>query len=146
MITSVLRSLHVDPITAGLFAVIFAILAIVALWKKAFAMRARDWPTISAKIESVFVFATQRRYGEVTHSVLGYSYCVAGDYYSGEIHLEAGGQKMHEIEANLVGKEISVHFNPAKPEVSVYLDDSVGDWLTMDDPRTSLSSWLDRGR
>jgi hypothetical protein len=143
----ILRGLpfHVDPTILAVGLVLAAILVIVALWMKRFASRAGAWPPIDAKIENVFLDVSSRGPNRrvVTHTVLAYGYSVGGSYYSGQIRLLAGEASLESVDKEMVGQHVSVHYNPEKPEVSIFLKHKVRGWFVAADRRISLLSWLD---
>jgi hypothetical protein len=97
----------------------------VSAWKDlANRLGARNWPVIKGRVE----------YGTVTEHVdagtwflfasytaeVSYSYCVAGEYYSGHIERaffrESSAQKFVD---NLRGKGVFVRYDQSSPEISV---------------------------
>jgi Protein of unknown function (DUF3592) len=143
-------SIHIDKSELAIGLAIVSTLGILALWKKRFATKAEAWPTIAAKIENVFVVSSTRgvkgpRY-EVTNAVLAYSYSIGGSFFSGEIKLMADDSRVETIEKELVGQQVTVHYNPKKPKKSIFLKHRVRGWSVVEDPRISVWSWLDNPR
>ena len=122
-----------------------AALAFIAFLKWRFATKAADWPAIAAKIENVFVDVLARgpNRSPTTFAVLAYEYSVGGEYYSGEIRLDAGDEAVKDAEKEFIGKELTVHYDPSKPAVSVFLKHKVRGWYVVKDRRLSLLAWLD---
>jgi len=125
-------------LTIGL--VIVGLLGIIALWKKWFASRAEAWPIIEARIENVFLDVSSRgpNRRDVTHTVLAYAYSIGGSYYSGQIRLWAGERGLESVEKEMVGQNVSVHYNPRKPESSIFLKHKVRSWMVVADRRISV--------
>jgi len=139
-----LPAFHVDKtlVTVGL--VIAAAVGIASLWVKRFASKAEAWPTITAKIENVFLDSSSRgpnRQPE-THAVLAYSYSIGDGYFSGQIRLLAGERSLESLEKGMIGQQISVHYDPESPTTSIYLEDYVKNRPVMKDRRTSVWSWF----
>ncbi len=116
---------HVPELVSGL--AILAVFSAMALRKRRFVARAAKWPSARARIENVFVDADNDR-TRSTHAVLAYGYSVDGSCYSGEIRLLAGGSSVEFLTDEMVGKEISVHYNPEHPGVSVFTRHKVRGW------------------
>jgi len=74
--------------------------------------------------------------------VLAYAYSIGDSYYSGQKRLWAGQVSLESVEKEMVGQQISVHYNPEKREISIFLKHKVRGWLVVSDRRTSLWSWL----
>lgn len=127
------------------FLAIALILPIIAVWKKQLAMKAKTWPTIAAKIENVFIDVEThggRFRHDVTQAALAYSYTVGESFFSGEIQLQAGDRSVEKLEAELIGQQVMVHYNPRKPVVSFFLKNSVSGWSVIRDSRISFSTWI----
>jgi hypothetical protein len=108
-------SIHIDKIDQMIGAVIAVILAILVAWQKF----------------------------DVTHTVLAYAYSIGDSYYSGQIRLDASEGSMESVEKEMVGHKLSIHYNPTKPEISIFLKHKVRGRLVVPDRRTSLWSWFD---
>ena len=124
---------------------IAAATAILVALKRRFAAKAHSWPSANAKIECVFVdyFRIGHSAGyEESHVVLGYVYSIDGSFYSGQAKLTAGDIFLEAVRESMVGHEITIHYDPARPEISIFLKQRVRGWDVMADPRISLSSWL----
>ncbi len=80
-----------------------------------------SWPTIAAKIENIFLDVSRGgpNRSDVTHTVLAYSYSINDTYYSGQIRLSAGEVSLESVEKEMIGEQVSVHYNPQKPEISI---------------------------
>jgi hypothetical protein len=50
---------------------------------------------------------------------------------------------MESVEKEMVGHKLSIHYNPTKPQISIFLKHKVRGWLVVPDRRTSLWSWFD---
>jgi hypothetical protein len=144
VIALVTLGIHLDKTESIIGIAIGVILGILVLWKKQFARRAQAWPVTLSKVENVFLDASSRgpNRRDETHTVLAYAYSVDDAYYSGQIILSAGEASLESIEKALVGREISIHYNPTRPEVSIFLEHEVGGHLVVSDRRISMSSWL----
>jgi hypothetical protein len=136
---------HVDRTDLVLGVIIAAIVGVFFFWTRRFARKAESWPTIAAKVENVFLDVSSRgpNHQDVTHTVLAYSYSIDGSYYSGQIRLSASEVSLESVEKEMIGQQISVHYNPRKPETSIFLKHKVRGWLVVADRRTSLWSWLE---
>jgi Protein of unknown function (DUF3592) len=136
---------HIDRTDLVLGISIGAIVGVFFFWTRRFTRKAETWPTIPAKVENVFLDVSSRgpNHTDVTHTVLAYSYSVGGSYYSGQIRLSEGEVSLESVEKEMVGQQISVHYNPRKPETSIFLKHKVRGWLVVADRRTSLWSWLE---
>jgi hypothetical protein len=135
-------SFHFDKAQLAIGLITVAILGILALWKKRFAGKAEAWPTTIAKIENVFVDVSSRgpNHRDVTHTVLAYAYSIGDSYYSGQIRLSAGEASLGSVEKELIGEQVSVHYTPDKPEMSIFLKHEVGGWPVVADRRISIWS------
>jgi Protein of unknown function (DUF3592) len=78
--------------------------------------RSANWPTTPGVVESGSVSTMRGR----TSAKIGYSYGLAGTYYSG-YHTEEfdDGEKAWSYVDALKGRPVQVSYNPQKPEVSV---------------------------
>jgi Protein of unknown function (DUF3592) len=122
-----------------------AVIGVVVLLKKRFAARANTWPTVTARIENVFVDELNKGPNRIpiTHAVLAYAYSVGNSMYSGEIRLRASEAVVDVLDKELVGQALSIQYDPAKPEVSIFLKHKLRGWLVVKDSRLSLSAWID---
>jgi hypothetical protein len=136
--------IHVDKTELAIGLVVVAILGILVLWKNWFATKAKTWPVIEARIENVLLDVSSRGPNRVdrTHTVLAYAYSIRDSYYSGQIRLWVGQVSLESVEKEMVGEQISVHYNPQKPEISIFLEREVLGRLVVTDRRLSLWSWL----
>jgi hypothetical protein len=137
-------AIPIDRTELAIGLVVVAIVGIIVLRKKWFATKAETWPMIEARVENVFLDLSTRGPSRVeqTHTVLAYAYSIGDSYYSGQIRLWAGQVSLDSVEKEMVSLQISVHYNPEKPEISIYLKHKVSGWLVVADRRTSLWSWL----
>jgi hypothetical protein len=136
-----------DPSTKGVLLVAAAIalaVGVLAVAKRRFTARAGSWPTVAAKVENVFLDVLSRglNRAEETHAVLAYSYSIGDAYCSREIRLWAGESSLESLDKEMVGQKVSVHYNPRKPDVSIFLGRDVKGWDVVHDRRTSVWSWL----
>lgn len=53
----------------------------------------------------------------------------------GEVSLES-------LEKEMIGEQVSVHYNPQKPEISIFLKHEISGWLVVADRRISIWAWL----
>jgi hypothetical protein len=74
---------------------------------------------------------------------LAYAYSVGDGYYSGEIRLHAGEASLDSLDKELVGAQITVQYDPERPEISVFLVDEVSRRPVVKDRRLSLWAWFD---
>lgn len=114
---------------------------ILAMLKQRLAGKVGTWPTVSAEIENVFLDYTGGKFPR-SYAVLAYAYSVSGGYYSGQIQLEVGERRLASLEKDAIGDQILVHYDPEKPEASIFLEDEVKDWPVRRDRRISIWSWL----
>jgi hypothetical protein len=137
-------SIHIDRSELVIVLAVVAILGILVLRKTWFASTAKMWPVIEARIENVFLDVSSRGPNRVeqTHTVLAYAYAIGDSYYSGQITLSASQVSLESVEKEMVGRQISVHYNPKKPEISIFLKREVLGRLVVTDRRLSLWSWL----
>jgi hypothetical protein len=137
-------SIHIDKTELAIGLAMVAILGMLAVWKKRFATKAEAWPTIATKIENVFLDVSRGgpNRSDVTHTVLAYSYSINDTYYSGQIRLSAGEVSLESVEKEMIRKQVSVHYNPQKPEISIFLKHEISGWLVVADRRISIWSWL----
>jgi hypothetical protein len=121
------------------------ILSAMLVVKGRFAAKASAWPKTSAKVENVFLDTLSRGPNRTpeTHAVLAYSYSINDAYYSGEIRLWAGERSLETVENKLLGQEIFVHYDPKRPEASIFLESDVHDWAVVKDRRLSLWAWFE---
>ena len=127
----------------GLF--VLAVVTVIALLKRKFASAAATWPVVIAKIENVFLDSSSRgpnRNAE-THVVLAYSYSVGESCYSGEVRLWASESSLESVERELIGQQITVRYNPLKPQVAIFLKHKLRGWLVVQDRRLSLCGWFE---
>jgi hypothetical protein len=112
-----------------LIAIVAAALGAIGLVRHGLLKRAaRNWPQVSATVEITYVIGGDSdRYGGSSFwiPVLGYSYVINGDRYSGSVGLE-GSSSNDEYAAEEAGKawrgqKILVRFDPQKPEKSAFL-------------------------
>jgi hypothetical protein len=113
------------------------------LWRWLQRQRARGWPTVQGRIESVevkktrpFLISTSPRGGRLLYKAeLAYSYTVEGHYYSGyyqrEFETEEEGW---EFVRDLKGKAAFVSYNPQKPAESLLLEGAVSTLLNSRPP------------
>jgi Protein of unknown function (DUF3592) len=136
--------IHVDKTMLAIGLLVVGLLGIIALWKKRFAGRAEMWPIIDARVENVFLDVSSRgpNRRDVTHTVLAYAYSIGGSYYSGQIGLWAGERGLEAVEKEMVGQNVSVHYNPRKPDISIFLKHKVRGWMVVADRRISIWSWM----
>jgi len=122
-----------------------AVLGVMQIWKKKFFRKASKWPSVPARIENVFVEGSDPglRGRNVPHLVLAYSYSVGGSFYSGQIRLEVWEGDLDDITKSVVGKQISVQYDPRKPGDSVFLKHKVRGRYVVPDQRTSVSALFD---
>jgi hypothetical protein len=122
-------------------------LGLLAVLKRRFAVRAATWPTVRAKIENIFLDAPNSFGNPVTNAVLAYSYSVRDSVYSGQITLSAGESSLESLREEMIGQQISVQYDPRRPEVSIFTRHKVRGWLVESDRRlsvrTSIERWLD---
>jgi hypothetical protein len=137
-------SIHIDKTEVTIGIIFVAALGILVLWKKRFATKAEAWPTITAKIENVFLDVSRGgpNRSDVTQTVLGYSYSINDRYYSGQIRLSAGEVSLESVEKEMIGGQVLVHYNPQVPEISIFLKHEIRGWLVVADRRISIWSWL----
>jgi hypothetical protein len=119
-----------------------AVLALLAALKKRYAANVEEWPTMAGKIENVFLDVSSSGRYEETHVGLGYSYSIGDEYFSGQIRLQSGESSLESAEEELIGKPVVVHYDPKKPEVSIFLEDEFQDWSVVRDRRISVWSSL----
>ncbi len=95
-----------------------AVLVFLALLKWRFAAKAARWPAVTARIENVLVdvLSSGPNRSPTTLAVLAYEYSVGGEYYSGEIRLEASEEAAENAERDLIGKGLTVHYDPHEAE------------------------------
>jgi hypothetical protein len=136
--------IHIDRTELVIGLVLVTILGLLLLSKKRFAAKAETWPVTEARVENVFLDVSSRGPNRVeqTHTVLAYAYAIGDSYYSGQITLWAGQVSLESVEKEMVGRQISVHYNPEKPEISIFLKREVLGRLVVTDRRLSLWSWL----
>jgi hypothetical protein len=134
---------HRIEVCLGLIAA--AVIGIVALLKKRFATKADAWPTVTAKIENVFVDVLNQGPNRIprTHAALAYAYSVRDAAYSGEIRLHVGETAVDVLNKELVGQSLSIQYNPEKPEISIFLKHKLRGWSVVKDHRLSLAAWID---
>jgi hypothetical protein len=122
-----------------------AVVGIAALMKRRFAAKAEMWPTITAKIENVFVDVLNQGPNRIpmTHAVVAYAYSVRDSAYSGEIRLRVGEAAVDVLNKELVGQSLSIQYNPEKPEISIFLTHKLRGWSVVKDRRLSLAAWID---
>jgi hypothetical protein len=122
-------------------------LGLLAVLKRRFAVRAATWPAVRAKIENVFLDASNSHGNPVSNAVLAYSYSVRDSFYSGQITLSAGESSLVSVREGMIGQQISVQYDPGRPEVSIFTKHKVRGWLVERDRRlslwTSIERWLD---
>lgn len=134
---------HHEELYAAL--VIAVLLGVIALIRRGFAAKVATWPAVKARVENFFLDVTNRGINRIphTHAVLAYGYSVADVYYSGEIRLWSGESSIEALEKEIIGKEISMQYNPRRPEVSIFTKHKVRGWDVVKDRRLSLYAWLD---
>jgi len=141
-------SIHIDKTTLMIGFVVAGSLGIIALWKRWFASKAERWPLIDARIENVFLDVSSRgpNHRDVTHTVLAYAYSIGGSYYSGQIRLWAPESNLELVGKEMVGQHVSIHYDPQKPESSIFLKHKVRGWQVVADRRISIWSWMGMNR
>jgi hypothetical protein len=106
--------LRAHRIEVCLGVIALGMVGIVALLKRRFAAKADAWPTVTAKIENVFVDVLNQVPNRIprTHAVLAYAYSGGDSVYSGEIRLRVG-----EAAVEILNKEFgrSVAADPVRP-------------------------------
>jgi hypothetical protein len=110
------------------FIAVGVVLAAIGLVRHGLLKRAaKNWPMAHATVEICYAIGTDTiRQGESWWiPVLGYSYEVNGERYSGSVGLEGESSRDRET-AEQAGKgwrgqKIVVRFNPQKPEKSAFL-------------------------
>jgi hypothetical protein len=111
-------------VAAGLMA-FAAIGLLLQRWRRK--QEASHWPTVSCAVESVCADASQgsARYGPAFAGAILYSYKINGEYYSGQYYLPGRYSTAEDAQnqiSNWIGKTIQVHYNPADPQESYFLD------------------------
>jgi len=123
-------------------------LGLLAVLKRRVAVRTAIWPTVRAKIENIFLDASNSHRNPVTNAVLAYSYSIRDSFYSGQITLSAGESSLESLREEMIGQQISVQYDPGRPEVSIFTRHKVRGWLVERDPRLSvwrlIELWLDK--
>jgi hypothetical protein len=121
--------IHIDRIELAIGLVVVAILGVLVFSKKRFTAKSETWPVIEARVENVFLDVSTRGPNRVeqTHTVLAYAYSIGGSYYSGQTRLWAGQVSLESVEKEMVGQRIPVHYNPEKPEISIFLNQVIED-------------------
>jgi Protein of unknown function (DUF3592) len=87
--------------------------AAITLWLRK--RSARNWPTVSGKVEQASCFENNGTW--ITD--ISYSYTVAGEFFSGQFPLKARNeQKANEQIVQWKDQSILVRYSPRKPEIS----------------------------
>jgi hypothetical protein len=136
-----LRTYRLEFLLAGSGALVVAAIAILMRW---FTASAEAWPTVSAKIENVFLDTSAElpNQRQRIYIVLAYGYSISDEYYSGQITLWASPSSLEKVQKHLVGRNIAVHYRPKRPNVSIFLGREVGNYDVIADRRISVLSWL----
>jgi hypothetical protein len=79
---------------------------------------ARQWPQTEATIESATIetYAGSRS-GTVELPTFGFSYGVAGQYYSGRFSLMPYDDPRESLLVRMAGRKLLVHYDPEHPEI-----------------------------
>jgi len=106
-------------ILAGIFAFIFGIAAIFAVWwwrKQRQVEEARQWPRTEATVESAALETTAE--SRALRPTCSFSYKVAGESYSGRFSLLRPRTVDREsLLRRMVGHKLQVHYDPQRPGV-----------------------------
>jgi hypothetical protein len=132
-------------IEVWLSAIVAVVIGIAVLPKRRFAAKVEKWPSVTAKIENVFVDVLNQGPNRIprSHAVLAYAYSVRDSVYSGAIRLQVGEAAVDDLNKELVGQSLSIQYNPQKPEASIFLKHKLRGWLVVKDRRLSLAAWID---
>jgi hypothetical protein len=121
-----------------------AILGVWSLFISRFASRVAQWPIAPARVENIFVDVSNDIRVPRTNAVMAYSYSVGGSSYSGQIRLLAGEWSLETLTREIVGQQISIQYDPDKPEASIFRMEEVHGWGVEKDRR--LSVWTSIGQ
>ena len=103
----------------GLVVVIFlcalATLVVLLVWQSMRPDKTERWPVVEGMIQSVNTEITYQGRGTTAKPVGDFSYCIGGEYYSGRLGI-SGFDVPDVSPRGLVGKKISVRYNPEKPQ------------------------------
>jgi hypothetical protein len=91
------------------------------VWKARRDIAAHNWPTVEATIQSADIEEVGIRY-KVPLPCFAFSYVIEGDYHSGRFALSVGGQQADGSLKELIGRKLTVHYDPKCPS-SFYIPD-----------------------
>ena len=110
------------------------------MWRWLQRRRAREWPTVQGRIESVAAHEKKQFFGTSGRASgyaadLNYSYTIDGQYWSGQYVREFGGDdKAREFVRDLQGNPVAVAYNPQDPKSSTLSEVSLATLIAMRPP------------
>ncbi len=106
--------------TVGLIALFFvgalAIIVVWIVWEQIHPNKMEQWPMAEGTIQSVNTEITYQGRGSTAHPVGDFSYRVGIEYYSGRLRVSCTDDGGDRSPKTLVGRKISVRYNPQRPE------------------------------
>jgi hypothetical protein len=104
-----------------------AVAAIAAwpVWNARRAAQARNWPSTEATIQLAKIEAVRNGRFSEDLPCFAFSYVVDGEYYSGRFALSAKGDRADALIKEMVGKKLTVRYNPKRPASYFIPDDAI---------------------
>jgi hypothetical protein len=109
---------NVIPILAWAAALVVGIAIIVRLMRESSReKKSRAWPTAEAVVQSSDMEPVGKRRGSpLMQPCFAFSFEISGNYYSGRFSLEANDDQSTTLLREMIGRKVTVHYNPANPQ------------------------------